>query len=123
MSKETTLNIRTIEELRSEMTRVEARIMVAENDLRERWNRLPAESVKAATGSVVTLVLANGLGSVLLKIVTTLVGNIRKAATKEGEKTVTGSGIWGNLLQLGLIPIIELFYNILNNRKKNTSKD
>ena len=102
MSKETTLNIRTIEELRAEMTRVEARIMVAENDLHERWNRLPAESVKAATGSVLTLVLSNGLGSVLLKIITTMVTTVRTATAKEEGNATTRSGFWGNLLQIGL---------------------
>ncbi len=117
MSKVSTSEIATLEELQIAIANVELRIQVAESEIRERWDRLPEESVKAATGSLLTLVLSSSMASGLMKLASTIVGVFGgKKDSKEGKKN-TLSGIGKSLLKMGFLPIIELIFNILKRKK------
>lgn len=117
MNKGSTSGIATLEELQSAMANVASRIQTAEEEIRERWERLPQESVKAAAGSILTLVLSNGMVSGIMKLTSTIIGLFGGKKDAKDEKKNGLSGIGGSLLKIALLPIIELIFNILKRKK------
>ena len=62
-------DINNLEDLHAEMRRVKHRIKDRENDLGERWNRLPEEAVKASITSILPAFMGKQVDSGVCKLV------------------------------------------------------
>lgn len=62
-------DINSLEDLHAEMRRVKQRIRERENDLGNRWNRLPEEAVKASVTAILPAFMGNQVASGIWKLV------------------------------------------------------
>ncbi|MEO7532044.1 MAG: hypothetical protein ABIS69_11550 [Sediminibacterium sp.] len=88
------LAINSLEDLHSEMRRVKQRIKNRENDLGDRWNRLPEEAVKASITTILPAFMgsqvASGVWKLLKGAYDLLKGNENNATGSTWKDTLAG---------------------------------
>ena len=98
--------------LREEIRRVDQRIHARENDLAERWNRLPEETVKATVGAILPIFIGKGLASGIWKLVKAGVDMVKgKKSDGPGDGGLK-SGMLAGASKLGIFAILKLLLNL-----------
>ncbi len=107
-----TTRITSQEMLREEMRRVDQRIRARENDLAERWNRLPEETVKATVGAILPIFIGKGLASGIWKLVKAGVDMVKGKKSDELGDGNSKNGILAGASKLGIFTVLKLLFNL-----------
>ncbi|RXK81206.1 hypothetical protein [Filimonas effusa] len=111
--------IRTLNELEREIKLVKLRLKVHEADMKDRWKRLPEESIKATLGAVIPFFLRQKVASntwSFIKVISNMFFSSSKTAT------VAGGGwkdiLLGNAKKWGILAGVQGVLKMIKNRKK-----
>ncbi len=104
-------NINSLEDLHAEMREVKQRIRERENDLGDRWNRLPEETVKASVTAILPAFMGNQVASGIWK----LVKGAYDLFVKNGDEKTEHP--WKNTLassakQIGLFGVLKMLFSM-----------
>lgn len=111
MKNPVNIEINNLDDLHAEMRRVKQRISERENDLGERWDRLPEEAVKASVAAILPAFLSNQVASGVWKLVK---GVYDLFKSNENEKTANTlkDTLLGGAKQVGLFGILKLLFSM-----------
>lgn len=101
--------LHTYENLEAEIRRTKKRIQATEEDLHDRWKRLPLETIKATAGAVVPVFLSNGVATVTWKLLKQGIGLLTHKKSKEPE----GKGSIGSSKKPGIFTVLKLLYGVI----------
>jgi hypothetical protein len=111
MKNQISIDINNIEDLHVEMRRVKQRIKEREQDLAERWSRLPEETVKASISAVLPAFMGNQVASGVWKLVKGVYelfsGNTIISTEGNTWKETLASGA----RQVGLFGVLKLLFS------------
>lgn len=100
------------EMLREEIRRVDQRVRARENDLAQRLNRLPEETVKATVGAILSIFIGKGLASGIWKLVKAGVDMVKGKKGGEPGDGGSKSGMLAGASKLGIFAILKLLLNL-----------
>lgn len=123
MSKKYNLgHINNLEDLHQEIRQVKVRIRQRETDFKDRWKRLPEESIKATLGSIIPFFLRNKVAGTTWTLIKSALSLVKGAKTKSEEPGDWKSFLLGNVKQLGIIAALKGVVRLVN-RKRSSGKE
>ncbi|GAC1397332.1 MAG: hypothetical protein NVSMB63_17770 [Sediminibacterium sp.] len=86
IDREPAVSIQTQEDLNRAIRQVKQRIKKREQDLEQRWNRLPEETIKTTVGAILPVFISNRVAAVAWKLIKVLTGLLNgKTGGKPGD--------------------------------------
>lgn len=111
--------IRTATDLEREIKLVKLRIKAHEMDMKNRWKRLPEESIKATLGAVIPFFLKRKVAATTWSV---LKGAAGLFFNSQAPAAAAGKGLkdllLGNAKKWGLLAGVQGLFNMIKNRKK-----
>lgn len=118
MSKQVSVSrLKTTDDLDREIRLVKLRLKAHELDMKDRWKRLPEESIKATLGAVIPLFLRQKVASNTWSLVKGIAGLFLKS-----NAGTVGGGLkdllLGNAKKWGILAGVQGLFNLIKNRKQ-----
>ncbi|WP_076379628.1 hypothetical protein [Filimonas lacunae] len=118
MSKKYNLgHINNLDDLQKEMRLVNTRIKQQEGDLKNRWERLPQETIKATLGSIIPFFLRNKVAGTTWSLIKNAVSLISGSKAKKEDAGDWKSFLVGNAKQLGVMAILRGAMNLISKKR------
>ena len=111
MTNSEPLKISSLDNLRTEMRRVEQRIDKNEKELSIRWNRLPEEAIKATIIGLIPGFLANGLGSNIWNLIKGLLKWTKGKNSQDSDQENPANEPFGAVATIGLLALFKMIFN------------
>jgi len=105
-------HIDTLDDLKTEIRLVRARIKTHEQDLGERWKKLPEESFKSAIGIILPFYLTNKVAGKSWQLVSSVANLLN---FNKDKRTSFKKDVVGNAKQLGLFTALRTAYKLWKN--------
>ncbi|MES2330201.1 MAG: hypothetical protein V4539_11405 [Bacteroidota bacterium] len=104
-------DINNLEDLHSEMRSVKQRLKERENDLSDRWNRLPEETIKASVTAILPAFMGNQVASGVWKLVKGAY-DLLKGNNDDESGTGWKETLAGGAKQVGLFGVMKLLFSM-----------
>jgi len=104
-------DINTLDDLQAEIKQVRKRIKAKEQDLAQRWDKLPEETLKAATGLILPAFINNKIAGGTYKLVQGILGFILPSSSSK-KKDSWQDSLAAPAKQLGLFAVAKLVFNL-----------
>jgi|GEM_PF-794238 len=124
ITNNTTNRIDTLAELQDQIKQVKTRVKHREQDLQDRWKRLPEEAVKGTIGRIVPSFLNTRMTGVIWKLASQALGlaiSNKIAGDKKGSWKDLFTG--GPAKQLGVFTALKLAFNLFSKKKKDKENE
>lgn len=110
-------HINNLDDLQQEIRLVNARIKLRERDLKDRWERLPQESIKATLGSVIPFFLRNKVAGNTWTLIKSAISLFKGAKTSKEVPADWKSFLLDNAKQLGWLAALKGIMGLVNKKR------